>query len=117
VVTGLLQLGQNAITLVGYILVLIKFSPLAVLALVLAGIPATLVEVRYSNQAFRLRNHRAPENRRVAYLEHVLANNKPAKEVKTLGLGRLLLDRYRDLSETFYGEDRRLAMRRAAWGF
>jgi ATP-binding cassette subfamily B protein len=117
VVTGLLQLGQNAITLAGYIVVLIKFSPLAVVALILAGIPATLVEVRYSNQAFRLRNHRAPENRRVAYLEHVLANDEHAKEVKALGLGGLLLDRYQKLSETFYDEDRRLAMRRAAWGF
>jgi ATP-binding cassette subfamily B protein len=117
VVTGLLQLGQNAITLAGYIVVLVKFSPLAVLALVIAGIPATLVEVRYSNQAFRLRNHRAPENRRVAYLEHVLANDKHAKEVKALGLGRLLLDRYSQLSETFYDEDKKLATRRAAWGF
>jgi ATP-binding cassette subfamily B protein len=117
VVTGLLQVGQNAITLAGYIVVLVKFSPLAVVALVLAGFPATLVEVRYSNQAFRLRNHRAPENRRVAYLEHVLANDEHAKEVKALGLGRLLLDRYKDLSETFYLEDSKLAMRRAAWGF
>jgi ATP-binding cassette subfamily B protein len=117
VVTGLLQLGQNAITLAGYIVVLVKWSPLAVFALIVAGIPATLVEVRYSNQAFRLRNHRAPENRRVSYLEHVLANDKHAKEVKALGLGRLLLDRYKELSETFYEEDRRLAVRRAAWGF
>jgi ATP-binding cassette subfamily B protein len=117
VVTGLLQLGQNAITLVGYIAVLVRFSPIAVIALVLAGIPATFVEVRYSNQAFRLRNRRAPEARRVSYLEHVLANDEHAKEVKTLGLGRLLLDRYKSLSETFYEEDRVLASKRAWWGF
>src|SRR5207249_4430504 len=61
--------------------------------------------------------HRAPEARRVGYLEHVLANDEHAKEVKTLGLGRMLLDRYKTLSETFYQEDRRLAVRRAAWGF
>jgi ATP-binding cassette, subfamily B, bacterial len=117
VVTGLLQVGQNFITLAGYIVVLLKWSPLAVVALVVAGIPATLVEVRYSNQAFRLRNRRAPEARRVAYLEHVLANDEHAKEVKALGLGRMLLDRYKDLSEAFYAEDRVLAIRRAAWGF
>ncbi len=117
VVTGLLQLGQNFITLAGYIVVLVRFSPLAVVALVVAGIPATLVEVGYSNQAFRLRNRRAPEARRVSYLEHVLANDEHAKEVKTLGLGGLLLSRYKALSEMFYAEDRQRAMRRAVWGF
>jgi ATP-binding cassette subfamily B protein len=47
----------------------------------------------------------------------VLANDEHAKEVKALGLGRLLLDRYKTLSESFYAEDRAIAVRRAAWGF
>jgi ATP-binding cassette subfamily B protein len=74
------------------------------------------MEIRYSNQAFRQRNRRAPESRRLSYLEHVLANDEHAKEIKTLGLGAMLLDRYKILSETFYDEDRRLTQKRAAWG-
>jgi ATP-binding cassette, subfamily B, bacterial len=115
VVSGVFLLGQNLITLVGYAVVLLKFSVLAVLALVVASIPAALMEIRYSNQAFRQRNRRAPESRRLSYIEYVLANDEHAKEVKTLGIGSLLLGRYKGLSETFYDEDRRLASRRAAW--
>ncbi len=45
--------------------------------------------------AFRLRNWRSPESRRLLYLEYVLANDEHAKEVKLFGLGPMLLDRYR----------------------
>ncbi|HZX43808.1 MAG TPA: ABC transporter ATP-binding protein, partial [Myxococcaceae bacterium] len=66
--------------------------------------------------AFRLRNWRSPESRRLMYLEYVLANDEHAKEVKLFGLGPMLLDRYRSLGERFYLEDRKLAVQRAGWG-
>jgi ATP-binding cassette subfamily B protein len=49
------------------------------------------------------------------YLEYVLANDEHAKEVKLFGLGPMLLERYRHLSEDFYREDRRLYLQRATW--
>jgi ATP-binding cassette subfamily B protein len=116
VVSGVFLLGQNLITLFGYAVVLLRFSVLAVVALLVASIPATLMEIRYSNQVFRQRNRRAPESRRLSYLEHVLANDEHAKEVKTLGIGPLLLGRYKGLSEAFYDEDKKLTSGRALWG-
>src|SRR5438105_4408216 len=55
--------------------------------------------------------------RKLTYLEYVLANDEHAKEVKLFGLGPLLLGRYRSMAETFFTEDKRLATRRAAWGY
>jgi len=37
--------------------------------------------------------------------------------VKLFGLGPLLLGRYKSMAETFFGEDRRLAVRRTVWGY
>lgn len=115
-VTGAFQLVQNALTLAGYVALLIGFSGLAVAALAVAAIPATVAEMRFSGEAFRLRNWRAPETRRLNYLEYVLANDAHAKEIKAFGLGPALLGRFRTLAETFYREDRALAWRRAGWG-
>jgi ATP-binding cassette subfamily B protein len=112
-VTESFQLVQNLITLVGYAALLLQFSAWAVAALLLATVPATIAEMRYSKLAFRVRNWRSPDSRRLLYLEIVLASDEHAKEVKLFGLGPLLLGRYKDLSETFYDEDRRLAVRRA----
>jgi ATP-binding cassette, subfamily B, bacterial len=117
VVTESFQLLQNVLTLLGYAGLLLSFSPWAVLGLLLAALPATLAEMRFSQQAFRLRNWRSPDSRRLLYLEYVLANDDHAKEVKLFGLGPLLLGRYRSLGETFYREDRQLSLRRAGWSY
>jgi ATP-binding cassette subfamily B protein len=117
VVTQTFTLAQNLITLAGYAALLVRFSGLAVVGLVLAAIPATIVEMKFSATAFRLKNWRSPESRRMSYLEYVLANDGHAKEVKLFGIGPELLTRYESLGETFYAEDKRLSTRRAVWAW
>ncbi|HTN88042.1 MAG TPA: ABC transporter ATP-binding protein [Sorangium sp.] len=117
VVTESFSLVQNLITLAGYGAMLVGFSAFAVLALLLAAIPATVAEARFSGAAFRLRNWRSPEARRLNYLEYVLANDGHAKEVKLFGLGPMFLERYKALAASFYREDSALAVRRAGWAY
>ncbi|WP_434043510.1 MULTISPECIES: ABC transporter ATP-binding protein [Sorangium] len=117
VVTESFSLVQNLITLAGYAAMLVGFSALAVLALLVAAIPATVAEARFSGAAFRLRNWRSPEARRLNYLEYVLANDGHAKEVKLFGLGPMFLGRYKALAASFYREDSALAVRRAGWAY
>ena len=108
---------QNAISLVSFGGLLIRFSPWAVVLLVLAGLPAFLAEAKFSGEAFRLFRWRAPEARMQIYLESVLAREDSAKEVKLFELGPRLLDRYRDIFTRLYREDRDLTLRRDGWGF
>ena len=108
---------QNAVTLVSFGSLLVRFSPWAVVLLVLAGLPAFLAEAKFSGEAFRLFRWRAPESRMQIYLESVLAREDTAKEVKLFQLGPRLLDRYRDIFTRLYREDRDLTLRRDAWGF
>jgi len=117
VVSRSFQILQNTLSLIGFAALLLHFSGWAVFALLLSAIPATVSELRFSNKAFRLRNWRSAESRKLLYLEYVLANNEHAKEVKLLSLGPVLLDRYRDLGETFYREDRELNIRRGRWAY
>jgi ATP-binding cassette, subfamily B, bacterial len=111
------QVIRNALTLAGYAALLIRFSPWMALAVLVATVPAFVAEARFSGAAFRLRNWRSPDSRRLTYLEYVLANDEHAKEVKLFGLGPLLLERYRRLAESFFADDRRLAIGRAGWGY
>ena len=108
---------QNAISLVSFGSLLVRFSPWAVVLLVLAGLPAVVAEAKFSGEAFRLFRWRAPEARMQIYLESVLAREDSAKEVKLFQLGPRLLDRYREIFTRLYREDRALTLRRDAWGF
>ena len=108
---------QNCISLISFGGLLVRFSPWAVVLLVLAGLPAFLAEAKFSGEAFRLFRWRAPESRMQIYLESVLAREDTAKEVKLFQLGPRLLDRYRDIFTRLYREDRDLTVRRDAWGF
>lgn len=112
-VTESFGLVQNLLTLAGFAALLLRFSPWVVLLLMIATVPATVSEMRFSKTAFRLRNWRSPDSRRLLYLEYVLANDEHAKEVKLFGLGPLFLGRYKELAEWFFREDSRLAVRRA----
>ncbi len=116
-VMQLLAIGQNAITLASFAAILIGLSPWSVLVIVAASIPAFVAEARLANRSFRLHSWRAPEGRKLNYLEWILTRDSHVKEVKLFGLGSLFLGRYRALFGRFFEEDRALARQRAFWGF
>ncbi len=116
-VSDILQLIQNLLTLVGYVALLVAFSKWAILALVIAALPATVAEMKFSNTAFRLRNWRSADSRRLNYVEYILATDTHAKEVKALGLGNVLMERYKTTGRQFYEEDKKLAISRSAWAY
>jgi ATP-binding cassette subfamily B protein len=116
-VTRTFGLVQNAISLATYAVLLARFSPWAVLVLLLAGLPAFVAEAKFSGDAFRLFRWRSPETRMQIYLETVIAREDHAKEVMLYGLGPRLLERYRDIFRRLYREDRELTVRRDVWGF
>ncbi len=110
-------IGQDAISLASYAALLFVFSPLAMLIVIVAAIPAFVTETRFSGQAFRLFQWRTAEARQQMYLETVIAREDYAKEVSLFGLGKTLLSRYQDIFRTLYKEDRNLTIRRGGWGF
>lgn len=108
---------QNLISLLSYAILLMQFSMWALVILLCSGLPAFIAEAKFSGDAFRLFRWRAPETRMQMYLETVIAREDHAKEVKLFGLGPLLLDRYRQIYQKLYKEDRALSIRRDTWGF
>ncbi|MBD2492331.1 ABC transporter ATP-binding protein [Aulosira sp. FACHB-615] len=110
-------LVQNALSLVTYGVLLVKFSIWAVIVLIVAAMPAFIAETRFAGEAFRLFSWRAPETRQQHYIENLLAREDFATEIKLYQLGEMLLARYREVFHQLFGEDKDLTLRRGLWGY
>ena len=111
------DLARDVVALLTIGIWLFQFSPLAVLLLGLAGIPAFLAEAKFSGDAFRIHRRRSAERRVQIYLEMVMTREDGVKEVKLLQLGKLFLQRYVGIFRKIYKEDRKLVLRRGFWGY
>jgi ATP-binding cassette subfamily B protein len=120
IINGAFMVVQNIITLASFAALLVVFNPWITLLLFGATVPAFIAQGRFSRLYFRLLTWRAPEFRRMNYIEHVLTVDSSVKEVKLFGLGEPLLARYSETFWQFFHEDYALARRRSlislGWG-
>ncbi|QMU30421.1 ABC transporter ATP-binding protein [Adhaeribacter radiodurans] len=107
---------QDIITMVFLAVGLIAFNPWLILLLIVAVIPAFLGESHFNERSYSLVHGWTPERRELDYLRLTGASDDTAKEIKIFGLADFLIDRFKELSDKFYHDNKKLALRRAAWG-
>ena len=112
--TQLVSMTQEAITLLTIGGVLIAYSPWMVLLLLGAVLPSFLGETHFAALGYSLLFRWTPERRQLDYLRLIGASDKTAKEVQMFGLAPWLTDRYRVLAQKFYEENRKLSLKRGA---
>jgi ATP-binding cassette subfamily B protein len=112
-VTGLLTMVQDLVTLASLAIALVVYVPWLLILLALAVLPSFLGETRFAALSYSLLYSWTQERRQLDYLRYVGASDVTAKEVKLFGLARFLVGRYADLAQEFYEANRSLALRRA----
>ncbi|HYP28840.1 MAG TPA: ABC transporter ATP-binding protein [Blastocatellia bacterium] len=111
-ITQLLQVCQDVLTLASLSIALLVYSPWLVLLLAVAVTPSIFGESHFAILEYSLFHARTPERRKLEYLLYMGASDKTAKEVQLFGLARWIVSRYRRLSDRFYRENRRLSIRK-----
>lgn len=95
---------------------LLLFNPWLIFVLIVTIIPAFVGEFYFNAESYALSYQWTPQRRELDYVRYVGASNAFAKEVKLFGLSDFLTGRFRELSHAYYLQNKRLAVRRAAWG-
>jgi ATP-binding cassette subfamily B protein len=108
----LLSTAQDLVTLGSLAAVLLVQLPWLLLLLAVAVIPSFLGEAHFAALGYSLLYRWTPERRLLDYLRYMGASDESAKEVKLFGLSDFLVGRYDRLSDEFYHENKRLAVRR-----
>ena len=115
-VIRIVEFAQFAVTLISLAALLATFSPLAVLLIVLGGLPLFLNELGFSGAMFRLYTGRTPEVRQRNYLEGLMISDAAAPERIHAGADPAIEARYEGLFSRIHDEDRRRHHRHAWFG-
>jgi ATP-binding cassette, subfamily B, bacterial len=114
---ALLNMAQDSVSLISLSAGLIVFSPWLMILLVAAVIPAFLGETHFTTLAYSVLYRWTPQRRLLDYIRLLGASSQSAKEVKIFGLGPHLSERYHEVSERIYNENKQVAVKRASYGF
>ncbi|TDQ06192.1 ABC transporter ATP-binding protein [Pedobacter metabolipauper] len=107
---------QDLISMAFLITGLLAFNPWLILLLLVAIIPAFLGESYFNSKNYALSRSQTPERRELDYIRFLGASDETAKEVKIFGLTDFITSRFKTLSDKFYADNSKLAVRRAGWG-
>ncbi|MBO9681912.1 MAG: ABC transporter ATP-binding protein [Flavisolibacter sp.] len=107
---------QDLITMSFLAAGLAVFNPWLILLLLVAVLPAFLGESYFNDKNYSLSRRQTPERRELDYIRYIGASDETAKEVKLFNLSEFLVDRFRSLSNKFYIDNKKLAVKRSAWG-
>jgi ATP-binding cassette subfamily B protein len=98
-VNSVSQLIGALLTTISIALVLASLSPVLLVLVVVAAVPALVASLRNSRESYAFEYAMTAESRERAYVLAVLTDRGAAKEVRLFGLGRHLRDRYAALTE------------------
>jgi ATP-binding cassette subfamily B protein len=105
-------IGQQIVVAVTLSAGVIWFSPILLVILVVAVVPAFLGESHFAFEGYSLNIRQTPVRRQLDYLRTLGARKESAKELKLFGLSGFLSGEYARLSNRVYDENLSLAKRR-----
>jgi len=95
---------------------LIVFNPWLIVLLFIAVLPAFIGESYFNDRNYSLSRRQTPERRELDYIRYTGASDETAKEVKLFSLSSFLIERFRQLAQKFYKDNKQLAIKRSVWG-
>lgn len=110
--TQVLSVGQDSLTLVSLASGVFVFSPWLLVFLLAAILPGFFGEAHFSALEYSLLYRMTPERRTLDYLRFLSAGDNTAKEVQVFGLSGWLRGRFRKIAERLHEANRRLALRK-----
>ena len=102
ILTRLAQVGQNSLSLVAMIGLLLTLHWAIMVVLLVGAIPSVLVRLRYTRELYQWQREWTPVDRQSMYLSWLLTGEQFAKEIRLFELGELLSRRFNRLRAQFY---------------
>ena len=114
--SNVLTQSQDVVVIASLLVGVVAFEPWLIILLVVSIIPTIINEIKFSGTSYSLARSWTQERRELDYLRYAGASDVTAKEVKLFGLSDYLAERFENLSQKYFTENKKLAYSRASWG-
>ncbi|MBW4630294.1 MAG: ATP-binding cassette domain-containing protein [Brasilonema octagenarum HA4186-MV1] len=104
ILNRLAQVGQNSISLLAMVGLLLSLHWGIALMLFVAGLPSMLVRVKYTRVLYRWQRKVTPQERQSMYLAWMLTSDQFAKEIRLFNLGSYFSQWYLRIRRQIYKE-------------
>jgi ATP-binding cassette subfamily B protein len=106
--TQLIAFGTQITTILSVLSVLVVWDWRIGLVMVVAPLPALVIQMVYGRKNFNLEYQRAEKRRYMSYWQMLLTDARSVKELQLFQLGGHFLEKYKQLYHQFYHDDSRL---------
>lgn len=96
-IRAVLDIGQNVITLISFLIFLIHIHWLLAASSALMALPVLVIQSKYGNKQFRLLRYQTPSIRKAHYVSSLLNDRDSAKEIRLFNLKDHLMDKWSHL--------------------
>lgn len=114
IVSGLLLVGQAAVSLLATAFLLISFSWFVAIVLALGTLPGALVRKKYAGEVYRWQRSRTSKERYSWYLHWLITGSDYAKEIRLFNLGPFFKNQYSDIRKVIREERLKITLKRSS---
>ena len=114
IVNGLVQIGQNSLSLLVIFGLIASFSWIVAAVLTITTIPAAIVRYIYADKTYRWQRACTARERKVWYFHSLLTGDSHAKEVRLFELGPLFMKKYHNLRKELRNEKLSISAKKSA---
>jgi ATP-binding cassette, subfamily B, bacterial len=111
-VTGVVK---SSIQLLATGIILCQLSIFFPLLLICLNIPAVIIEKKFTEYIYNWMYNRAPEERKLSYIQQIMTDRFFAKEVKLFNLFQPFFNRYKIIWKLWFTEKQRIIKRKCFW--
>ena len=103
---------RQVLTFVSLLALLVNLEWFIAVGALLSPVPAFISSARYGWQGYQMMRWQSPLRRMMSYLTNLLTSDTYHKEVKLFTVGNFFIERFSNLFQRYYAENRSLVIRR-----
>ncbi len=115
ILSATFSLVSSVISMFSFIMILWSVSPWAPFVIFFLSLPSAVVNFVYRRKRFNYMRRRSKDRRQMQYYSNLMTNKDMVKEIRVLSIGKVFIQRYKEVFSRYYAGLKKLIMHENIW--